>query len=219
MPEGSTGADQQTQFETWVLVANPNKVVTNVEVIYFTPKGEVAGPKFKMQPYTRVSINEADVVPGQWSVSLLVRGDQNLGVDRETLWNNRVGMASSTAVGFSPTSGFDEWCCAEGSTKGGMDTWIEILNAYTEKAIVHVAYMTKKGLVKGPQLTIPPKTRITVHVADTVPDEWDVATLVDVSGQMIYVGRSMFKINGNGIKGDGSYSDALYVKGLSDWGF
>jgi len=130
-------------------VANPNKVITNVEVIYFTPKGEVAGPKFVMQPYTRVSINEADVVLGEWSVSLLVRGDQNLGVDRETLWNNRVGMASSTAVGYSPTSGFDEWCCAEGSTKGGMDTWIEIMNAYTKKAVVHIAYMTLGVIVSA----------------------------------------------------------------------
>jgi hypothetical protein len=51
--------------------------------------------------------------------------------------------------------------------------------------------MTARGARKGPSLVMPPNTRRTFFVADTVPNVWEVSTMVS-SDKPVIVERAMY---------------------------
>jgi len=87
LAEGSTGSDQNGVFETWVLVQNPGAKAASVGLRYMTPSGPVEGPSFNLPPHSRQSVNVAQTVPGQFSVSTVVSADQPVVAERAMYWN------------------------------------------------------------------------------------------------------------------------------------
>lgn len=183
LPEGSTGGDADGVFETWVLVENPNEDEAIVEITYMTPAGEVAGPRFTMAPESRRTVNVADTVPNQYSVSTKVLADRPVVAERAMYWNTSVAyrQCSHGSLGLNYLS--EDWYLAEGSTGvdagGSFETWVLVQNPGGEKANVQLIYLTPGGRVDGPVLELEPGTRRTVNVADTVPNEWSVSTVVE----------------------------------------
>lgn len=110
LAEGSTNGG----FETWVLIQNPGSAGTMAQVTYMTPAGEVSGPSVTLAPESRVSINVADTVPNEWSVSTKVTANGSIIVERAVYWNNRKGGHESIGV-MRPSP---NWFLAEGSTAG-----------------------------------------------------------------------------------------------------
>lgn len=94
LAEGSTNGG----FETWVLIQNPLTTGTSIQVSYMTTSGEAPGPSFAIGPKSRVTINVADAVPGQWSVSTKVTATEPVIVERSMYWNNRAGGHDSIGV-------------------------------------------------------------------------------------------------------------------------
>ncbi|MCG2795917.1 MAG: hypothetical protein L6427_08665, partial [Actinomycetia bacterium] len=99
LAEGSTGSDPTCSFETWVLVMNPGSETANVELTYMTENGAVPGPGMELEPGSRRTVNVADVVPGNWSVSTKVVSDQDIIAERSTYWNGREGGHDSIGLG------------------------------------------------------------------------------------------------------------------------
>ncbi|MBU1672170.1 MAG: hypothetical protein KKF41_11755, partial [Actinobacteria bacterium] len=87
LAEGSTGADGNGNFETWVLVQNPGDTTANVTLTYMTPDGEKAGPVLEIDANSRKSVNVAETVPGEWDVSTKVTSDVPVIAERSVYWH------------------------------------------------------------------------------------------------------------------------------------
>ena len=186
--EGSTGENQQTQFETWISIMNPNNKSAWVELIYMTDKEVIAGSRFDMPARSRKTINIASDRKFQgWSVSTMVRSDLPIVASRSMYWNNRQGGHYS--LGTQDIG--KKWYVPEGSTKGEFETWILIQNPGNEDAEVSIVYLLDNEEKRGPALTVQAKTRFTINVADSVPDTWSVATEVEADKDII-VESSMY---------------------------
>lgn len=59
-----------------------------------------------------------------------------------------------------------------------METWVLVENPGSEPATVDLKFLTGSGQTAGPRLHLPPQTRATVKVNDTVANVWDVSTVV-----------------------------------------
>ena len=69
------------------------------------------------------------------------------------------------------------WYIAEGASAGGFETWILIQNPGSEPADVTLSYQTDQGEKAGPTFTLPPKSRESINVGDTV-ETYKVSTTV-----------------------------------------
>ena len=112
--------------------------------------------------------------------------------------NGLVQVAVITPAGTSNTVSFTATFTttytsylAEGSTAGGFETWILVQNPGGSTATVTISYLTDSGEVAGPTIPLEPQTRQSVSVADTVPDTFDVSTVV-TSDHPVFVERSMY---------------------------
>jgi len=170
LAEGSTAGG----FETWVLVQNPGTLTAKAHLTYMTPNGAVNGPDVTLAPGTRQSVKVNDTVPNNFSVSTSVTSDQPVVAERAMYWNNRVGGHDSVGVTGATTT----WYLAEGATAAPFQTWILVQNPGPGPANVRITYMTSSGQVAGPDITLPPNTRQTVNVGDSVPNDFNVSTSV-----------------------------------------
>ena len=183
LAEGSTAGG----FETWVLVQNPSDETAEVSLTYLTTGGPVEGPAFTLESHRRKTINVAEVVPDQWSVSTTVASGVPVIAERAMYWNGREGGHDSIGVSIPSKT----WHLAEGSTAGGFETWVLLSNPGDTQAVVSMTYMTPDEEIRGGELTLLPRTRTTVNVADAVPDECSVSTTV-TSDMPVVAERAMY---------------------------
>ena len=64
-------------------------------------------------------------------------------------------------------------------------------NPNPSPAEVSLTYMTVAGEVPGPGVTVPANSRMTFNVADTVPGQWSVSTMV-TADRPVVAERSMY---------------------------
>ncbi len=80
------------------------------------------------------------------------------------------------------------WALPEGSTAGGMETWVLVLNpSSSEAATVSLVFMTDAGIVIPPELqgvALPAFSRRSFNVGDYV-QTFDVSTLVDAADPVV----------------------------------
>ncbi|MFH1149170.1 MAG: DUF5719 family protein [Actinomycetota bacterium] len=168
-------------FETWVLVQNPGDADAQVTLTYMTGEGLVPGTPLTVPGRSRRTVNVADTVPAEWNISTTVKSDEPVVAERAMYWNGRAGGHDSGGV----TSASKTWYLAEGSTGGTFETWLLLQNPGSVEAHAQVTYMTDAGPVTGPLVTLPPGTRRTVNIADTVPAAWSVSTEVNADQPVI----------------------------------
>lgn len=186
LAEGCTGPG----FVTYIQIANPNAANAMIDITFMTDTGEVFVPTFALPPNSRMTLNVADYAGGEWGVSTRVHS--SLGVvaertmysDGRTWGHNSIGVRSAAAT----------WYLAEGSTGPGFETWVLVQNAGAEVANVDLTYMTPGGPAAGPSAAMQPHSRQTFNVADTLPGEWSVSTVV-TSDRPVIAERAMY---GNG---------------------
>jgi len=195
LAEGSTGTNEDNSFETWVLVANPGTKKATVVVSYLTTTGEAEGPTFELEPGTRRTIDVADSVPGEWSISARVESDAPVVAERAVYWSVPGTFRRSAHDSIGAANPAREWFLAEGSTgekdNGAFETWILVANPGDHPANVNVYYQTPEGQVEGPILEVGKHSRYTVKVSDIVPDTFSVSTRV-VSDHPVVAERSMY---------------------------
>ncbi|MBN1289306.1 MAG: hypothetical protein JXA49_06700 [Actinobacteria bacterium] len=181
--EGSTNGG----FETWLLIQNPNSHPVTAEIYYVTPEGPWEGPKVPMQPNSRASVNVADYIPDEWDVSTLVFCDYPIVVERSTYWAGRSGGHNSITSAVISKN----WYLTEGCTRGGFETWVLVLNPLDHAVEITLDFLTEDGLIQGPEVVLPEFTRQSFSVADYVPNNWNVSTIVGAS-DTIMAERSIY---------------------------
>ncbi|OFW67546.1 MAG: hypothetical protein A2V52_00080 [Actinobacteria bacterium RBG_19FT_COMBO_54_7] len=102
LAEGSTGMDERGNFETWILVQNPNQSPAEVHLEYMTPSGPVTGPAFILPAETRITLSVGATVPDQWSVATTVTSNVPVVAERAMYWNTPAlyRQAASDSIGF-----------------------------------------------------------------------------------------------------------------------
>jgi len=104
-----------------------------------------------------------------------------------------VALVNSFTVNYAPAHA---WYLAEGSTGPGFETWVLVQNPGETNANISITYMTGNGQVQGPTATLPPNSRKTYKVSDTVPNNYDVSTMVTADTRIV-VERSVYGANRN----------------------
>ena len=201
--EGATNAG----FETWILVQNPNDQPAHIDLTYMTDTGKIYGPRATVPPKSRMTFNAADRVPGKWDVSTKVESDLKVAAERSVYWSGRTGGHNSVGA----TNPETDWCLAEGCTDGGFETWILVQNPNNTPTNVDILYLTPDGVFQGQGEMLLPNSRKSFSVADELPDEWQVSTVVS-GNQPIVVERSMYW---NGRAGGSNSVGTAYLS--TDW--
>jgi len=130
-----------------------------------------------------------DTVPGNWEVSTKVTSDLPVVAERAMYGGNRTWGHDSIGVSRPAAT----WYLAEGCTHSGFETWVLVQNPNIASAKIRISYMTSKGLVHGPSVTLPPSSRKTFNVAATVPDAWEVSTMIEsTNGVPVIAERAMY---------------------------
>ena len=97
---------------------------------------------------------------------------------------------TSGGVPFGITAPAPTWYLAEGSTAGGMETFILVQNPGDAPAQVTLSFLTAEGERPGPGATLAPGTRRTFKANDYV-NSYDVSTRVE-SDQPVVAERAMY---------------------------
>jgi hypothetical protein len=105
LAEGSTGRDSTGGFETWIFLQNPGAATAIARLYYQTPSGQVTGPAFTLALGTRQTVNVANTVANNWSVSTRITSDNPIVCERAMYWNPAGGpyrQAATDSIGADP---------------------------------------------------------------------------------------------------------------------
>jgi hypothetical protein len=172
-------------FETWLLVSNTNLWPATCKVTYMI-EGEAPVTVTKTVPPTsRSSFSMKDDI-GEKNAAMKVESDIPVVAERSTYRNSRREGQNSVGMNLPGSSIF----LAEGSTAWGFTTYILVSNPNDGDANVTLTYMTPGGPVAQPSFVMPPLSRKTVRVNDSLPNS-DVSTTV-TSDRPVVAERAMY---------------------------
>jgi hypothetical protein len=174
------GAPQGTSA-TVSIVGNNTHFIDGQSIATFSG----SGIKVNATHVTDVHHATADITIAQSAAA----GSRNVNVT--TVNEAPTPLANAFAVTYGAKQA---WYLAEGCTANGFETWVLVQNPGPGGANVSLTYMTPNGAVAGPTAQLPPDTRRTFKVADTVPNQTDVSTMVTADAPVI-AERSMYGNN------------------------
>ncbi len=179
LAEGATDEGR----ETWVLVENPYSEPVDVDVKFMTGQGVVQGPVETIPGKTRRSYNACDYVTAFDVATVISAGGGGVICERALYGNSRSWATTSNGAGMAATI----WNVAEGTTEGGMETWILVLNPSAADTKIFFSFQTGEGLVEPSELqnlTLAAGSRFTLRVKDYVTS-YDVSTRVEAASGVV----------------------------------
>ncbi len=186
LAEGATAGG----FDTWVLVANPSSSKVHVCLTFLTESGARPGPLLSLPPLSRKSVL-VDSWVTTYNVATVVEGIDGLVLAERAMYAAQPGLEGAHAVKASMASS-TKWFLAEGATSGPFETWVLVANpSASSSASVNITYMTPGGPVVGPSFNLPPQSRRSVRVDDTV-DTYHVSTFVSSTGAEVVAERATY---------------------------
>jgi len=209
--EGYTGGD----FDTYVLLQNPNPTATPVTLNFMREDGHVVPLTLQVPALSRYTIHP-DEIAGLEDAAFSTQVDSELGIVAErAMYFNYAGRDGGHdavgAPGLSPA-----WYFAEGYTGGDFDTYILLQNPQSRAAGVDLSFMLEDGSTIPLHVDIPAYTRYTVHV-DDLPGLGNTAFSTQVSSDLAIVAERAMYFNYLG-RTDGH--DAMGATSLSpNWYF
>jgi hypothetical protein len=184
LPEGYTGGN----FDTYILVQNPNDCEAKVKVTFLTDTGVTEPAEYEVAATSRFTI-KVDDIPGleDANVSTIVEQVEGAGivVERAMYFNYENGKAGgSNSIGANQTSPM--WFLAEGYTGEQFDTYILVMNPNEQKVKFKAKFITPPVAGAGGQTQpnyivkeyeVDPMRRFTIHV-DEIPglEDTEVST-------------------------------------------
>ena len=171
--EGYTGKGPfGEQYETWLVIQNPNHVNANLTITCLTDNGTQIPQQVTVKPRRRKTIflNEIAGLKQGVSVSTKVVSDKPVYMERAMYWSNREGGHNSVGVNTPNTT----WYFGEGYTGKGFygkyyDMYLCILNPNIVDGNVKIEYMTNKGLEMVRNITAKANSRTTIYVNSDLP--------------------------------------------------
>jgi hypothetical protein len=189
LPEGCT-----IGMETWVLVQNPNPNPAVVDLTLMTDTGMVSPPALQgvtLPAWTRASFPiHAYVATYDVSTFVGVTSGDGVCCERAVYGPGRQWATGSTGSTLTSTG----WFLAEGSTAGGMETWVLVQNPYPSDTTVSLTLMTDGGELKPPGLqnvVLPPRSRKSFNLGDYVTT-YNVSTMVQALNNGVVCERAMY---------------------------
>ncbi len=187
-------------FEEWVLIQNPQKTYNEVTVTFMEGSGANTVKQYRLPPESRFTIL-VDAYLEASEVSVKVRAEHPLLVERAMYWNNR--SDGHACIG-TPTPD-SVWYLAEGYTDQGFETWVLVQNPGDEARNVTMTFMEPGGRNTTRVYTVQPRSRFTVGVDEILPAA-EVSTRVSADGPII-VERAIYFDNRSG------GTDSLGIRG------
>ncbi len=181
LAEGSTDGG----METWVLVQNPGTSPVDVSLTLQTGAGPLAPDTLQnvsIAGGSRTSFRLNDYCT-TYDVSTLVSSTGAVVAERATYGPDRAWAHDSVGVAAPASS----WCLAEGSTDGGMETWVLVQNPGTSPVDVSLTLQTGAGPLAPDTLqnvSIAGGSRTSFRLNDYCTT-YDVSTLVSSSGAVV----------------------------------
>ena len=165
LAEGSTAWN----FEEYVLVQNPNATATTVNFDFMKPGGSQVRKSFSIGPFSRFTLNVAEVVPGS-DVSTFIQADQPVIAERAMYWPKGSRSRAEGHCSTGSVTAASTWYLAEGSTAWGFDEYVLLVNPTDDIAYATLEYMRTDGSTKTYQASIPAHARFTVHSNEVDPN-------------------------------------------------
>jgi hypothetical protein len=170
--EGFTGGD----FDTWILIQNPNTTEAIVQLRFFTPDGEPIVKEVSLAGETRYSVylnSIPELEKKEVATEVTVKYGEQDGIiaERAMYFNYDTGqgdrVGGHSTIGAPNTSG--SWFLPEGYTGGGFDTYVLLMNPNEEDANAHIKLMKPQdGKYYMFKTTVPAGRRKTVKIDDLV---------------------------------------------------
>jgi len=157
--EGYTGED----FDTWVLLQNPNDSTAVITLNFMRPDGKVITQQVSVPARRRHSVH-VDEVPGLENSDVSTQVTSNLPVIAErAMYFSYNGKRGGHAT-IGAASADMEWYLAEGYTGESFDEYVLLLNPGDTPANVDMVFMRPDGLKVHENLVVAPHSRFTIHV-------------------------------------------------------
>jgi hypothetical protein len=164
-----------------------------VEVTFMTGSSSEMPEELRSFPLganSRVSFNAGAYVT-DYNLSTKVRSFGGGVVCERAMYGNG-GAWAHDSIGVNAPH--DTWYLAEGSTEGGMETWILVQNPGEDQVLVDFTLMTGGGEMKPEELQsqpVPGSSRRTFFLNDSV-HSYDVSTRVVSEGGAVICERAMY---------------------------
>lgn len=104
------------------------------------------------------------------------------------------------------------WVFAEGATWDGFGEWILLLNPNKETSVAKFDFLSEDGPLDGPQVQVPPGSRVTVHVNEYAPNRDLGAMVRSLNDVPVFAERAMYVARPDGKWGS---HDSIGSKGTS----
>lgn len=159
LAEGYTGG----QFDTYVLIMNPNDMPAVAEVTFMRSDGKNFLHTYDLLPNSRFSIHVDDLPDLEKAeVSTFVSASREVIVERAMYFESygRLGGADAPGV----PAPLNAWSLAEGYTGGDYDTYVLVMNPNNKTVDVGVNFLLPGGGIQVGDYTVGPNSRYTIHV-------------------------------------------------------
>ncbi len=185
--EGYTGGE----FDTWILLANPNDSAARVNLIFMLPDASTREFGLEVPAHSRSTVHPDDI-PGleQVELSTSVESDIPIVAERAMYFSYEGRGGGHDAMGI--TQPCDRWFFAEGYTGGEFDTYLLLQNPGPSRTGAKVSFMKGDGSMVERNVSIAPHSRFTIHVND-VPglEQAEFSTLVEAE-TLLVAERAMY---------------------------
>ncbi len=174
-------------FETWIMILNPSRSKASVQFRYMLEGGGLLTFQREVAPRSRATFNmESDV--GSRDASLVLVSDVAVIAERSMYRYGRREGHSSAGV----TAPSNEVFLAEGSVGWGFTTYLLVENPGEKTGQVSVYLLTSAGEMGLPPFEIPPFSRKTININESVSLPHPDFSVRIRSSQAIVVERAMY---------------------------
>jgi hypothetical protein len=157
--EGATAA----QFQTRLVLHNPNASVTQVSVSFTNERGSSTVRVFTLAPFNRLSVNANSIAPNA-AIATTVASD--LPIVAERVMTFGAGAHGATGVTAPRTS----WYLAEGFTGNGFTTWLLLANPNFTATQATVTFFKEDGTTTTRTFTVNARSRLNVYLNPILPN-------------------------------------------------
>ncbi|MBN2168840.1 MAG: metallophosphoesterase [Actinobacteria bacterium] len=167
-------------FQEWVTVLNPNRKNSSLTFEYITDQGERFTANEQVSGSSRATFRISDHVGKEKDVSLILKSSLPVVAERSMYFDAEMG-AIGEIQGGSCVSGarlpVNECYFAEGTTRGGFEQWLCILNPDPDSITVEAAYLP--GINQGEPVfktyIVPGRQRLTISVRNEAGPDRDIS--------------------------------------------
>lgn len=189
--EGTT----RNGFEEYLILRNPGRLTDTVNIIYSFTDSDPRYQQLVLRGGAGAAILVNDYVGPDRDVSIQVLSENGIIAEREIYFNYKgVWTGGHATDGASAPS--RNWYFAEGTTRGGFQEWLCLLNPNTGDVDVTVRYLMDNGENWAELISVPAQGRRTIDVCNRVGVGRDLSIVVEADSPVVAERPIYFDYNG-----------------------